>query len=139
LIAADKIKTAGVLNTINEFISGYKAFKCTYVIMSNTGKVLGVIGYIGAGATIVLDYRQMQAGKISVSRFSYNTTGTLSSVTTSLVVGFEFGNVPGAIAGTVAGMLFSVGQMSYDTWVNTIWPQFVQFENALNSGWRPSR
>jgi len=39
----------------------------------------------------------------------------------------------------LVGAGFSAGQMAYDAWVNTIWPQFVQFENALNSGWRPSR
>jgi hypothetical protein len=138
-VAADKIKNAGVLNTINESIPGYKGFKYTHAIMSNTGKVLGVVGYLGAGTTIVLDYRQMQAGKISATRFSYNTTGTLSSVATGFVVGGEFGLLPGAVAGAVVGSIFSVGQMAYDAWNNTIWPQFVQFENALNSGWRPSR
>ena len=99
--------------------------------LGTKGKILlGSAGYIAAGASTIIDYRDP---KISASRFSYRFVGNAAA----LGVGYFSGI---AVAGALTGGTFWAGEQTYDALIFCR-NQYLQFSNDLNNaiqnGWRP--
>ena len=130
--AGGKIASALKVSNNFKFAGKFIGLGGNFVDAANTWNDIGKYNTIDSNGN-----REMSGG-----RLSYHIGSTAGGYLATAMAGSALGSeVPGAgnIAGFVFGSFAWMGEVSYDTWINTIWPQFVQFDNALNSGWRPSR
>jgi hypothetical protein len=107
----------------------------TSKILSTTSEILGPISNIGVAVNTVSDIRELQSGKISAARFSYNTTGTAVGLA---VTAFTADPILGALAGGV----FVAGQQIYDgiSMVADKTRDFLyDFENSIGKTWIPGQ
>jgi len=126
-------------------IGTFPSFFTTYSKLSIARNFLGKVGNIGAVFEVGMNYNQAtlpvgNPNKISWGRFGYRTTGTLTSIVGSTVIGTEFGGPWGAVAGGMIGLSFAAGEQVYDGYnysVNEISTGVANYENAINRGWMP--
>ena len=124
-------------------IGTFSRFSSTYRTLGATSKVLGRTANWGGGPlTTYLDYRAMQSGEISSSRFAYRTTGTIGSIGGGYLIGLVAGNPWGAAGGVFIGAGFVAGEYIYDgtsyVWNETL-RQISNFNKGIESGWYPGR
>ena len=130
--AGGKIASALKVSNNFKFAGKFIGLGGNFVDAANTWNDIGKYNTIDSNGN-----REMSGG-----RLSYHIGSTAGGYLATAMAGSALGSevpVAGNIAGFVFGSFAWMGEVSYDTWINTIWPQFVQFDNALNSGWRPSR
>ncbi|WP_439481639.1 DUF6443 domain-containing protein [Cyclobacterium plantarum] len=124
---------------LSEKIGTLNNFSRIYMGLGIGSRILGRVGYTGAGLGVYLDYKSMKRGEISKGRFSYRTGGLAVSIFTGASVGGPWGAAAGAAVGGVTigaeyildNMLVPLGEeINYQMW---------NFENAIKNGWYPGR
>lgn len=84
--------------------------------LGGASKAAGALETGAGGLSLYFDFKSVQQGDMSTSRFTYHTAGFITSVG----IGYAYGNLPGA-----AGGLFWAGETMYDKiivpGINMVW------------------
>ena len=122
---------------IDSRVLSFPKFAQYYRGLGVAQRSLGKISRLGIPISTYSDYKSMRQGRISETRFAYRSSGTASSLITSLVVG----GASGAGWGAFVAFVFAGGEVAYEVVTNLI-DEFTkgiaEAEQALRSGiWIP--
>ena len=107
------------------YTSEFSDYATLYRNLGNAGRMMGTLGTIAGGASLVVDYNTMQNGDMSASRFGYHAI----SFGVSVAIGASVGGVYGA----ATGGLFWSGEVLYDKMVAPVFDWYWQLENGLRT------
>ena len=107
------------------YASEFSDYATLYRNLGNAGRMMGTLGTAAGVASLWIDYKTMQNGDISTSRFGYHAV----SFSVSVAIGASVGGVYGA----AAGGLFWSGEMLYDHIIVPVFDMYWQLENGLRT------
>jgi len=133
----------GYRNTlsINKKVGSFKSFSNSLKYSKIAAHLLGSAGKVVGYSSIVIDGLKLNNNSISLSRFTYNTTGTLTSIYLGAETGTFLGGPWGWAIGSLTGATFELGSYLYDKayelWIIPSSKLINDYENAIQNGWYP--
>lgn len=120
---------------INYRVGTFASFSKTYSTVGKFAKGAGAVSNFGEGVGIYTNSVDYASGDLSLGRFAYRTTGSLTSMTAGAYAGSTMGPY-GAVVGAGVGGVFSMGESLYDgvnLWINEMGRGFGSLQYNLSN------